>query len=275
VFDLFRGFRAVFFKRLCTFAVILHAILFLVIPLLQMVVLGLGIDTNIRQVNTVVFTPMAAAKAANSSTASKIPTPSHSPLRANDRDLNDEIIAGRARVGIKIPVDYSDRSCTRLARKSSFSSTAPILPWPVRPSMSPPPSGSTNLSAASCRIALKWPSRCAPASLQSGFPLAQFFLPGLTAVLLLNVTTFLTAFSIVREKERGTLEQLFVTPVRPLDCCSENCCLTWPSALPNSARSSPSCASSFKFLSMATSCCSLILASVPFRLSFHRHSRLQ
>ena len=26
----------------------------------------------------------------------------------------------------------------------------------------------------------------------------------------------LTAFSIVREKERGTMEQLFVTPVRPL-----------------------------------------------------------
>jgi len=38
----------------------------------------------------------------------------------------------------------------------------------------------------------------------------------LTAILLLNVTTFLTAFSIVREKERGTLEQLFVTPVRPM-----------------------------------------------------------
>jgi ABC-2 type transport system permease protein len=31
----------------------------------------------------------------------------------------------------------------------------------------------------------------------------------------LNVTIFLTAFSIVREKERGTLEQLFVTPVQP------------------------------------------------------------
>lgn len=45
---------------------------------------------------------------------------------------------------------------------------------------------------------------------------ANFFLPALTAILLLFVTTFLTAFSIVREKERGTLEQLFVTPVRPL-----------------------------------------------------------
>src|SRR5256886_13688630 len=44
----------------------------------------------------------------------------------------------------------------------------------------------------------------------------NFFLPGLTAILLLHVTTFLTAFAIVREKERGTLEQLFVTPVRPM-----------------------------------------------------------
>jgi ABC-2 type transport system permease protein len=44
----------------------------------------------------------------------------------------------------------------------------------------------------------------------------NFFLPGLMAVLLLFVTTMLTAFSIVREKERGTLEQLLVTPLRPL-----------------------------------------------------------
>ncbi len=44
----------------------------------------------------------------------------------------------------------------------------------------------------------------------------NFLLPGLTAVLLPSVTAFLTAFSIVREKEKGTLEQLFVTPVKPM-----------------------------------------------------------
>jgi ABC-2 type transport system permease protein len=44
----------------------------------------------------------------------------------------------------------------------------------------------------------------------------NFLLPGLMAVLLIMVTVMLTAFSIVREKERGTIEQLFVTPVRPL-----------------------------------------------------------
>ena len=46
----------------------------------------------------------------------------------------------------------------------------------------------------------------------------NFFLPGLMAVLLIISTTFLKAFSLVREKERGTLEQLFVTPAVPWAC---------------------------------------------------------
>ena len=42
---------------------------------------------------------------------------------------------------------------------------------------------------------------------------SHFFVPGLVGVILQLVTLFLTAFAIVRERELGTLEQLFVTPV--------------------------------------------------------------
>ncbi len=42
---------------------------------------------------------------------------------------------------------------------------------------------------------------------------ANFFIPGLVCIILQIVTISLTAFSIVRERENGTLEQLFVTPV--------------------------------------------------------------
>jgi len=42
---------------------------------------------------------------------------------------------------------------------------------------------------------------------------AHFFVPGLIAIILQLVLVFLTGFSIVRERELGTLEQLFVTPV--------------------------------------------------------------
>jgi ABC-2 type transport system permease protein len=42
---------------------------------------------------------------------------------------------------------------------------------------------------------------------------ANFMIPGLIVIILQIVTVSLTAFSIVREKEMGTLEQLMVTPV--------------------------------------------------------------
>ncbi len=42
---------------------------------------------------------------------------------------------------------------------------------------------------------------------------SHFFVPGLVGIILQLVTLFLTAFAIVRERELGTLEQLFVTPV--------------------------------------------------------------
>ena len=45
----------------------------------------------------------------------------------------------------------------------------------------------------------------------------DFNIPGLIGLILQNVIAMLTSFSIVREKERGTMEQLVVTPIRPLE----------------------------------------------------------
>ncbi|ABZ84074.1 abc-2 transporter [Heliomicrobium modesticaldum Ice1] len=46
---------------------------------------------------------------------------------------------------------------------------------------------------------------------------AVFNVPGLIGLILQNVVAMLTAFSMVREKERGTMEQLVVTPIRPAE----------------------------------------------------------
>jgi ABC-2 type transport system permease protein len=43
-----------------------------------------------------------------------------------------------------------------------------------------------------------------------------FMIPGIAAMLLLVVTTIVTAMGLAREREMGTLEQVLVTPVRPL-----------------------------------------------------------
>jgi ABC-2 type transport system permease protein len=44
-----------------------------------------------------------------------------------------------------------------------------------------------------------------------------FFVPGVIATLTLTIVVNLTSFAVVREREIGTLEQIMVTPIRPLE----------------------------------------------------------
>jgi ABC-2 type transport system permease protein len=217
--NIFRGLGAVFYKEVLHVRRDFTTLFFsLIIPLLQMVVLGFGIDTNIRQVNTVVYNADGRRESRelidrlrNSDTFRVI------RYVENDHDLTDMIVSGHARVGIKIPVDYSDRlihkmsaqvlvlidgSDSSVAGQAINVTTSIGLDESLRRVL---PDRSANAVDMRPKLLFNPDSRS-----------PNFFLPGLTAVLLLNVTTFLSAFSIVREKERGTLEQLFVTPVRPM-----------------------------------------------------------
>jgi ABC-2 type transport system permease protein len=44
---------------------------------------------------------------------------------------------------------------------------------------------------------------------------AYFMIPGVIGMILYAITAILTASAVVRERERGTIEQLIVTPIRP------------------------------------------------------------
>jgi drug efflux transport system permease protein len=216
----FRGFGAVFYKETLhvrrDFATLFFS---LIIPILQMFLLGFGIDTNVRQINTVVYNADGREQSRELLDRLRNSDTFHIyRFVNNDKDLNDLIIAGKCRVGIKIPVDYSDKllhqmgaqvlvlidgSDSTVAGQAINVTTAIGLDESLRRALG----NSGQAFAVDMRPKILFnPDSRSP----------NFFLPGLTAVLLLNVTTFLTAFSIVREKERGTLEQLFVTPVRPM-----------------------------------------------------------
>ena len=216
----FRGFNAVFYKEALHTRRDFGTLFFsLIIPLLQMFLLGFGIDTNIRQINTVVYNADGRRESRelldrlrNSDTFHLV------RYVETDHDLTDAIVSGQCRVGIKIPVDYSDKLLHQMS--------AQVLVL-IDGSDSTVAGQAINVTTS---IGLDESLRRALANSNSPFAVdmrpkllfnpdsrsPNFFLPGLTAILLLNVTTFLTAFSIVREKERGTLEQLFVTPVRPM-----------------------------------------------------------
>ena len=216
----FRGFSAVFYKEALHVRRDFGTLFFsLIIPLLQMFLLGFGIDTNIRQINTVVYNADGRRESRELLDRLRNSDTFHlARFVETDHDLTDAIVSGKCRVGIKIPVDYSDKLLHQMS--------AQVLVL-IDGSDSSVAGQAINVTTA---IGLDESLRRVLANSDAPFAVdmrpkilfnpdsrsPNFFLPGLTAILLLNVTTFLTAFSIVREKERGTLEQLFVTPVRPM-----------------------------------------------------------
>jgi len=139
-------------------------------------------------------------------------------VTASPEAARSAIISGRAGVGVVIPPDYHDRR--------SRNQPAKILVL-IDGSDSTVSAGA--LAAINGVVAednLEILSRDA----RGGMPLsaqpiilfnpegrtANYIIPGLVAILMQLIAIFLAAGSVVREREKGTLEQLMVTPVDPL-----------------------------------------------------------
>ena len=107
----FRGLNAVFYKEVLHIKRDSLALFFaLAMPVMQMIIIGFGVDTNIRQVKTVVLdedmhrqSRELIDRLRNTDTFRVV------AYVNSDAELNDAIVSGRAHVGVKIPVDYSRR----------------------------------------------------------------------------------------------------------------------------------------------------------------------
>src|SRR3954468_1543376 len=113
----FRGFRAIFYKESLHLSRDSMAIMFaLLIPIVEMIILGAAIDTNVRQVKTVVFDESGLMEHADNKDGSQssraLQDRFHSTdtfkiykYAPSDTELTHEMVAGGAKVGIKIPYD--------------------------------------------------------------------------------------------------------------------------------------------------------------------------
>jgi ABC-2 type transport system permease protein len=139
-------------------------------------------------------------------------------ITENPREARTEIVAGRAGVGILIPPDFHD------ARARGTPAKVLVLI-----------DGSDNIVASGALAAVNGVVsnqnlEVLARDARGGMPLsaqpiilfnpegrtANFIIPGLVAVILQMIAIMLSAGSIVREREQGTMEQLLVTPVNPL-----------------------------------------------------------
>ena len=136
----------------------------------------------------------------------------------NPHEARDEITSGRARVGVVIPPDFHD--------KRSRGAEAKILVLIDGSDSTASAQALASINGLVANITLQDLSRSANARQPlSAQPIilfnpdgrtANYIIPGLVAILLQIVAMVLAAVAIVRERERGTLEQLLVTPIHPL-----------------------------------------------------------
>jgi len=191
----------------------------LLIPAFQLALFGL-IDTNVKQVRTVVFdqsrTEQSRELVNDFVNTSYFDVVAYAPSRAA---LSEFLVAGRASVGIEIPPDYARRRLNAQpadvlvlvdGSDSSISSQALAAANGLALSRS--------ISELAARAGAKdLPIRTHPLFLfNPDSRSANLLIPGLVAILLTFSGTLLAAFAIVRERERGTLEQLMVTPASPV-----------------------------------------------------------
>ena len=197
----------------------------LLIPIMQLFLLGYAATNDVRNLPLAVFDqdrgPAARAllDAYRAADYFKIAFDVDS-----ETDIQDLIEAGEARLGMIIPPNYST-----LIQGNGKAEVIFIFDG------SDPASASTALAAAQ-QIGWQFATKIQQQRLsQAGIPVstdlplevrtqvwynpdlvdAYFMVPAIIGMILFAITSILTATTIVRERERGTMEQLIVTPIRP------------------------------------------------------------
>ncbi|MBI3151594.1 MAG: ABC transporter permease [Chloroflexi bacterium] len=199
-------------------------IMILVIPIMQLFLLGYSATNDVRNI------PLAVLDRSRSPESRAL----LDSYRAADyfriaytvdseADIEALISAGDARAAVIIPPDYAQNLSAGNAR------VAFILDG------SDPTSASTALSAAQLISQAHATELLTERFARTGSNLrvrppvevrttvwynpdlisAHFMIPGVIGMILYAIAAILTATSVVRERERGTIEQLIVTPIRP------------------------------------------------------------
>jgi len=222
---MFRGFRSIFYKEVIQISRDpLTLALMLLVPMIQLMVFGYAINTDVRNIKTAVYNLDPGPQSRDLLHAFEN-TDYFQIVRyvGSDEELNNSIVRGSVKVGIKIPPDYSDRllanrQATVLVLIDGSDSSIATQSLQVASQVGLTESLarlSTELEGSRSGTS-QLPIEVRPKMLfNPDSRSANFMVPGLIAVILQIITTLLTAFSIVREREQGTLEQLLVTPVRP------------------------------------------------------------
>jgi ABC-2 type transport system permease protein len=186
------------------------------IPAIQLAMFGYAIQTEVRHLPTVVLDESRSSESLalvdQLRNTGNFDIVGYVPDR---KALDEEIRAGRAMAGLVIPPTYlTDLRRGRTAQAQVIVDAADPL------ASSAAMGGAAQAgSARALAILSRTTGRGPPIEIRvrpwynPGLRSAVYIVPGIIGVLLSVTMILITSMSIVRERERGTLEQLIVTPI--------------------------------------------------------------
>ncbi len=175
----------------------------LLIPVLQLCLFGFAVDFDVRHIRTVVV-DMDRSRESRDYIASLHNTQYLDVIGylPGPDTAEDAIRRGDARVAVIIPPDFARRygTANRPAVRVLVDGSDVQATTPARNALVGPPGGGPVVARVNVLF-------------NPQIRTQVYTIPGLAAVILQLVTVSLTSFSLVREREQGTLEQLMVSPV--------------------------------------------------------------
>ncbi len=176
------------------------------IPIVQMLLFGFAISTDVRNVRTVAvlsYNSLSAQQMVERLGANeyfnilyKVNTTAEAETLIRHQKADIAVVFGNGGKSVQVITDGADPSMAQMyANYATQILAAPAVK----------PGGDMPQSAVSSRLLYN-------PQLRSCYN----FVPGIMGIILMLICAMMTSISIVREKERGTMEVLLVSPVRPL-----------------------------------------------------------
>ncbi|HLE56750.1 MAG TPA: ABC transporter permease [Rhodothermia bacterium] len=186
------------------------------LPIIQLILFGYAIRTEVRNLPTVVLDESRSSESRSLVSVMEQTKNFRIVGRVSSRDqVREWIESGRARAAIIIPPDFH----TDLKRRRT--AQAQMIVDAADPLASSAAIGGAALVASVRAAAIADPRASRPLPLEvrvrpwynPALRSSVYIVPGIIGVLLSLTLLAITSIAIVRERERGTFEQLVVTPV--------------------------------------------------------------
>jgi ABC-2 type transport system permease protein len=192
-------------------------------PLIQLLVFGYVVNYDIRDIRVALFDQAMTRESrllTDTFTAGGIFRITNLP--ANDRQMEALLLAGNVDMGIKIPPDFSDRirrgdtAAVQILADGSMSNMASVRLAYTTMVLDRFNSGmirelygrELKYGKIDARIRTWY---------NPNLDSQHFFVPGIVAFVVMLISLLMTSIAIIKEREMGTMEQLIVTPLKPIE----------------------------------------------------------